>query len=363
MFIINLPPPVYGANVVGKYIQDSAVINSRFSCNYINLTTEKQLNTENKFGVKKFFTCLKLYANVFTELVKKRYDLYYMTANAAGGGFYKDFMIIVLLKIFRCNIVYHYHNKGVSKGEKIGWLNKMYTFQFKNTHAILLAPSLYADVKKYLPAEKVFFCANGIPEELNIDLEKINQEKNKKAVPEILFLSNMMKGKGVFVLLEACKILHEKKLLFKMIFIGGWLDITEKEFFDFVNAYNLQSCVSYEGKKYGDEKTKFFESVDIFVFPTYYHNEAFPLVNLEAMQFGLPIISTNEGGIPDEIKNNVTGLLVEKQNPTQLAEKIELLLNNEPLRKQMGYEGRKRFEELFTLNIFEKNLCNILEMV
>ena len=69
-----------------------------------------------------------------------------------------------------------------------------------------------------------------------------------------------------------------------------------------INDLNLQEYVTYLGKKYGDYKYEIFQSSDIFVFPTFYHNECFPLVLLEAMMFGLPVISTSEGGIPDIVK-------------------------------------------------------------
>ncbi len=361
LFIINLPPPVYGANVVGGYVRNSTIINAGFECTYINLTTEKQLNNMNNFDLQKIFICLKLYFKVFTTLTKKRFSLCYMTINAAGSGFYKDFIVVVLLKIFRCKIVYHYHNKGVCKGENVSWLNAMYRFQFNNADAILLTPILYNDVKKYVPVGRAHFCANGIPEIEGIDLSAINNERSKKDIPQILFLSNMMKEKGVFVLLEAGKILNSINIKFKMIFVGGWLDINEQEFYNFINANNLQNCVAYEGKKYGSDKRSFFEDADIFVFPTFYHNETFGLVNLEAMQYGLPVISTSEGGIPDVVIDGVSGLLAERHNPHDLADKISLLLNNAKLRNEMGYEGKRIYEERFTLKVFEKTLLEILQ--
>ena len=99
----------------------------------------------------------------------------------------------------------------------------------------------------------------------------------------------------------------------------------------------------YHGKRFGTDKEAFFSQADIFVFPTYYHNECFPLVLLEAMQQGIACISTNEGGIPSIIEEGKTGYIIEKKNASALADKIELLLNNPSLCQKMGENGQKNF--------------------
>ncbi|NLI56859.1 glycosyltransferase family 4 protein, partial [bacterium] len=64
---------------------------------------------------------------------------------------------------------------------------------------------------------------------------------------------------------------------------------------------------------------------DIFVLPSL--SEGFPVVVLEAMASGLPVVATNVGGLPEIIQENKNGFLVEPQNPRDLAKKILFLLN------------------------------------
>lgn len=174
----------------------------------------------------------------------------------------------------------------------------------------------------------------------------------------ILFLSNMMEEKGAYTLLEACSILKKKGFSFSCHFIGKWSDITEEKFnYDIAN-WGLSDYVSAHGAKYGEEKKEYFQQAAIFVFPTY--NETFGLVLLEAMEFSIPCIGTNEGGIPDIIDDGITGYIVEKKNPSALAEKIEILIKNPELCKSMGEAGRKKFLEKFTLEKFENRLKDIL---
>lgn len=116
----------------------------------------------------------------------------------------------------------------------------------------------------------------------------------------------------------------------------------------------------YYGRKYGTDKEVFFNNADIFVFPTYYPNECFPLVLLEAMQHGLPCISTNEGSIPDIIQDGRTGLLVERRNSKDLAEKIAWMINHPTERFTMGLAGLQRYRKEFTLSSFENNFASIM---
>lgn len=119
--------------------------------------------------------------------------------------------------------------------------------------------------------------------------------------------------------------------------------------------------INYYGRKYGDDKMVFWQDADLFVFPTHYSNECFPLVNLEAMSYKLPVVSTNVGGIPDEVENGRNGLIVDPNNPSSLASAICHLLNDTTLRQKMGNESYQRFKNMFTENIFEKTLTGIIE--
>ena len=96
------------------------------------------------------------------------------------------------------------------------------------------------------------------------------------------------------------------------------------------------------------------------LFSTFYHNECFSLVLLEAMEHGLPCISTIEGGIPGIVDDGKTGFLVPKHDVAALADKIQLLLNDSVLRSNMGKVGREKFEKEFTLEVFEKKMVEIL---
>lgn len=358
LFIIHMPPPVHGAAMMGKYIHDSCVINETFNCHYINLATAKDLTDIGKIRLQKFTQFYQLLNKIRKEVKRIRPELVYVTPNARGGAFYKDFIVIQMLKSMGCKVVVHYHNKGVSLRQDKLIDNLLYRTFFKKLKVILLAEALYADVKKYVLRKDVFICPNGIPGSLTAEISAVRHN----ATPKLLYLSNLLINKGVFTLLDTCKILKDKGYQFSCDFVGGeTAEINAERFNQEVAIRGLNTCVCYKGRKYGIEKEEILKNSDLFILPTY--NECFPLVLLEAMQHGLPCISTNEGGISDIIIPNETGYIVPKKSAHELANKIEILLKDTFLRLKMGNKGLERYKQLFTLNAFEQRITSILKEI
>ena len=99
LFIMHMPPPVHGAAMVGQYIHDSKLINEKFDCQYINLTTAKNLQDIGKVGVRKLVDFFKLLKNIRKQLKAVKPQMVYVTPNACGGAFYKDFVVVQMIKL------------------------------------------------------------------------------------------------------------------------------------------------------------------------------------------------------------------------------------------------------------------------
>lgn len=355
LFILHLPPPVHGAAMVGQYIRNSYLLNSSFDCHYFNLTLAKGLDDIGKGGVKKAFSFCSQLISLWKTVRAVNPQICYITPNTKGRAFYKDFCVVMLLKIMRQDIVAHYHNKGVSERQDKLVDHVMYKCFFNRQRVILLAGKLYEDMKKYVLPEDVYICPNGIPS------QRAMPAVQKRAVFRILFLSNMMKEKGVWDLVEACSLLKKEGADFRCDFVGKWSDITEEAFLEAIERKGLTDCVKAYGAKYGPDKKRFMQRANLFVLPS--HNEAFPLVLLEAMQYGLPCIATAEGGIPAIIDDNRTGFLITPRDANLLAKRIMYLKNRPDVGVKMGMAGRAKFLREFTLKRFEKRMKNILNQI
>ncbi len=351
LFIMHMPPPVHGAAMMGQYIHDSRLINGEFDCHYINLTTARSLQDIGKGGIGKLWKFGRLLGRIARSVLTVKPQLVYVTPNACGGAFYKDFVVVQLLKLLRCKVIVHYHNKGV-RTRQDRWLDDwLYRRFFRGIKVILLAEALYSDVSKYVRREDVFICPNGIPETLTVE----PAAERHNPVPRLLFLSNLLESKGVLVLLDALKILKDKGYSFVCDFVGGeTAEIDAARFQREVEERGLNSVTIYLGKKYGEEKNAEYASSDLFVAPSM--NEAFPLVNLEAMEFKLPVVASDVGGVSAEVKDGENGFLCTPGDTEELVNSIIKILDDSYLRIKMGEDGYRKFKEQFTLQAFENKM-------
>lgn len=352
LFILHLPPPVHGAAMMGQYIQESTLLNERFDAHYVNLATAGNLAHIGQFRFTKIYSFVKLIWVVVKEILCFRPQLVYVTPTAKGKAFVKDFIIVQVIKCFGLPVVAHYHNKGVAHSHSLlaRWAYKLF---FHKISLILLSEELYADVRQYVAIDRVSFCPNGIPE--LAPLANANRDAEN-----ILFLSNLLIEKGIYVLLDACALLKKQGIAFTCHIVGGETqELSSKKLLEEIAQRDLQAELRYWGKRYGQEKQQMLAQAAIFVLPTF--EECFPLVLLEAMQMETACVASIEGGIPSIIQEGVTGLMIEKQNAQQLATTIACLLQQPALAQAMGKAGRRKYEQEFTLVQFEKTLQSILE--
>ncbi len=368
LFIGTLPPPIHGSAVVSQQIKDSKLINDAFDCDWVNLSTSRRMDEIGKTTLAKPFRLLGALCKEFWLLLTHRYDLCYLAITCHGSGFLKDSPFVLLAKLFRKKIVIHQHNKGMANDVDRWPYRWLLPLCYKNAMVILLSWYLYPDIEKVVPKENVVICPNGIrvqeffderSDKVDYRSSKVQEKAETNRVPRLLFLSNLIESKGVFVLLDALKILKDKGYSFICDFVGGETkEIDAKRFDEEVQKRGLNEIAIYQGRKYGEEKEQAFEQSDVFVFPTY--NETFGLVNLEAMAHRKPIVTTNEGGIPDVVKDGENGLIAEKKDSDSLAQCIRRLLDSQGLRQRMGADGYKKLKEAFTEEKFEANMLQIV---
>lgn len=357
-FCLHLPPPIHGAAVIGDYIKSSDLINQSFDCTYINLSTSQSVREIGKSSISKWIRYFNILARVIYQVLIKRPDLVYITLNSHGMGLIKDAGIVMICRFIGLPHVFHFHNKGVKKFSETRAGKLLYPFVFKKAQVILLSPLLYSDFQDFVSFSKVQFCSNGIPE---MGFSPKSKWKSNEQSVRLLFLSNLVKNKGIYDLLEACRLLSEFGVIYNLTLAGGEGDLSLEELNEVISHYGLESSIKYIGKVHGGLKKLILEEADIFVLPT--HEDCFPLVLLEALQASLPIVTTYEGAIPEIVEQDVNGLIVPAKNPELLAKAIFKLCKNPDMRSEFGIAGRLKFDQKYTLEKFENRFLQVIDKV
>ena len=356
LFLMHMPPPVHGAAVMGGIVRDSEVIRERFASRYVNYSISRSMDEIDRFSWKKIPVVARLLGRVFREVFRFRPDIVYVTPSFRPLSFRKDRLVVSFLKRRGCQVVLHLHNKGVATlAEKPGYDHQLRQF-FERTTVILLSERLYPDIARYVDRADVRLCPNGIDPVL-----ETAPVRDEKAVPTLLFMSNVIGDKWASDLLDVCRLLADRGVAFQCRFAGSISPRFPTESLEtMVRERGLEGKVRFSGALYGEEKKEAYRQADVFVHPT--REDCFPLVILEAMSAGLPVVASEEGGIPDEVEDGVTGLLFRKGDVAGLARCLERLLIDASTRRRMGAAGRERFDRLFIKACFEDRLLQIFEV-
>ena len=189
-----------------------------------------------------------------------------------------------------------------------------------------------------------------------VNLESLVSKKNFKKQYEIdsnfvLFVGRFSKSKGIDVLLDAIKIIKDDltRLNTRLVIMGVDFGY-ENEMMATIEKDDLSKFIKIIKNPPREDVISAYGESKFLVLPSVW--ELSPLVPLESFAFKKPVISTNSHGIPYTVQHNKNGILVEPENPTELANAIKNLLENPDLIQKLGEQGYN----------FVKSECNCVSM-
>jgi spore coat protein SA len=171
--------------------------------------------------------------------------------------------------------------------------------------------------------------------------------RRNPAIATVLFAGRLVEDKGVHILLDAMKLLHEQGVRLQARIVGS-ASFGLAEETDYIRRLKATSpkTVVFLQYRSGMALGDLFRGADMFCSPSVW-DEPFGLVNVEALASGLPVVSTLSGGA-SEIFSSGGGILVERGCAVQLASALRRLTENPELRAQLGQDGYKAFLDRFT---------------
>lgn len=266
----------------------------------------------------------------------------------------RDALFLGIAKFFGCKVAVFIHGWNKEHLQKVLKNHKKFERQWIKADCFFVLANEFKNYLKEL----------GIKVPIHLTTTKVNDQliqgislKNKNKVSTILFLARVEKAKGVFISLDAFRILKLKYPELKIRIVGNGNSLKDA----MLNVENKKiKDVLFTGALSGESLSKEFLNADLYILPTT-HGEGMPTSVLEAMAFGLPVISRPVGGLVDFFKNGEMGYLIESVSPEDYAAKIELLLNDEEKVAEISKNNAAYAQKHFMASKVVKNLEKVLE--
>jgi glycosyltransferase involved in cell wall biosynthesis len=392
-YMVQLMLKGFGGNQRRGGADAEAAAKHGLECYHVNAQVSKQLDDIGGFRLGKMFLLLGFCAQAIW--CRFRYGvttLYYVPAPGKSYALYRDWVVMMVCRPFYRKIILHWHAAGLA-----GWLEtsvrmrtRSVTYRFlKNVDlSIVLSDYNRADAEKLVP-KRVAVVPIGIPDPCpKFDTEILPRREGRMAArarllakepqtdadnqyseghPEIikvLYLAHCMREKGLFDTLEGVALANKQlsaaqsALRMHLTVVGAFVsEAEEQEFQRRVAELGMGKVVQCLGFVSTERKHQCLAEADMFCFPTYYGAENQPGNLIEAMAFGLPVVTTRFRSLPEMLPMGYPAVVSPKA-PREVAEALCRLVSGNPCK-----ELRAHFLQHFTLDEHLRKMAEAIRSV
>ncbi|MGQ1909051.1 glycosyltransferase family 4 protein [Marinifilum sp. RC60d5] len=267
---------------------------------------------------------------------------------ASKGSFYRKYILFIMVRsLFRKKVIYHMHGGGFRDfyNDSPLFIQKRIRYMINSSDLLICLSQKWKD----------FFTETFYPKRIeilnNMVLPPVNTDRiESKRKFRLFFLGLIGDNKGIFDLLEVIAENKEQfgKLLILKVAGNGEIIRLEKR----IKELGIDKIVQFQGWVDSKKKEELFRSSDALILPSY--KEGLPLSILEAMSYGLPIISSDVGGIPDLLLTHKNGILLEPGNKLSIQQAIMSLVNNKDLVEKFSKRSIEGVAEFYPQSVLKK---------
>jgi glycosyltransferase involved in cell wall biosynthesis len=263
-----------------------------------------------------------------------------------------DFSIPLFSSLVRKPKILHFHGLDAQFLRRY-WISRM-LMKHLSDYCISISRQMTKELLSLgISRDRILYLPNGV----DVNLFKPHESKRDNL---LLFVGRVNANKGVHVLVRALRFV-EKPV--ELAIIGPMDKNFRSEIIGLIEEENRREKhkIAYLDQMNNIEIVKWYQKASLFVLPSF--AEGFPMTILEALACETPVVATPVGGIPEVVKNYVTGILTPRNDPVALANAIQHLLENKDDRVKFGREGRKQVINNFSLETSVKKLSNIYKQL
>jgi len=277
-------------------------------------------------------------------LISKKIDIVHLHCGNYPSPIRKLFHFY-LSNLFKISTIFHIHGGMFAQQHKKlkPFLRRQVEWMLNRTDVVVcLTESWKEEIKKLFPFANIVVVPNGVRPISSQTFRSTHGHRGKTC--RICYMGAIKEKKGIFDLITVCKWMAENGILFELVICGdGSLSVLRK----LIEKHKLSERITLLGWVEGKNKEEVFLSSDLLVLPSY--SEAMPMAILEAMAYGLPVVSTEIGGIPEIVAEGQSGFLVRPGDTIGLYKRLTAFISDSAKRKQSGEYGRKIVENKYNL--------------
>lgn len=290
------------------------------------------------------FLPISLFIFFVVLLIHPGYKLIHIHGSFKGSFYRKYFFFLLAKKVFNRKVLYHIHGSEYhlfyqrSRPVVKKYISKM----IREVDALLvLSEEWRTFFRENFDQDRIYIVNNIVA--ANVYVPKITEGETS-----MIFLGRIGERKGVFDLLEAIAGIQNECRGKVSFYIGGDGDTVKLK--NSITEEGVADLVEFIGWVSGEQKRQLLQKSHVMILPSY--NEGLPISLLEAMSYGMPLISTHVGGIPNILTDGENGFVVEPGNKNQIGRAIENYIDNPRLINLHGQKSFQLAESFFPENVF-----------
>jgi glycosyltransferase involved in cell wall biosynthesis len=357
LFVGPVSPPVTGQSLACDVLLEA--LKPLYDIELINLAHEKFDNSRVRLG--HVLSVLSKVRRV--RLGARQADVIYYTGAESVGGNLKDVLVYIACIGKLKNMVMHLHGgagmRRLMRGPT-GFFRTINRPFLSRLGAVIVLGDRHRDVfLDFVPEDRLKTVANFSEAAFFATPAAIDAKFSDCQPVRMLFLSNMLWGKGHIEIVEAYARLASADRDRVVIDFAGRFD-SDTDQASFLASIAAYPNLNYQGVVGGDKKRGLLAGAHIFLMPTYYPYEGQPICILEAFASGCAVVTTNHSGIFDTFTDGMNGIAVEKQSASSLVSAFERILADPMAMLPIARGNLNHARANFTTERYSRELLDII---
>lgn len=354
------PPPVHGVSVMtGELI--GALAQLDLLADHLDTRDPRPHETIGRFDLTNVWLALRHSWGLHRLLTVHRRAAVYVPISQSALGYLRDALLVAIARAHRRRLYLHLHGadfRAFFDGTN-AIMRGIIRLTLTAAHQLwILTPALAASFEGLIPLDRLFALENVVSDYLPSPATYSRSNGSPDTV-RILYLGNMFPAKNCFDLLAALARLGSRAASWEVRVAGAPAPSLKLRLEREISSLQKAGVtIEAVGPVDSLEKRRQLEWADMFVYPTAFDGQ--PLVLLEALAAGLPVVSTRHGAIPQTIRHGAEGLLVDAGDIGALADAMVTLAENRDLRRSLGLRARARYERCYQPSRLTHDLWRLL---